>query len=363
MSNPAQSYDRVAKSEAARGLQVQNRAAYRAFNNFAKAAIIRHALQQFDGVPTGIAFLDLASGRGGDLAKILVVGRGTPVLRYTALDVSPASIEEARRRCTELYKGGKVQCSGANMAIDVFDVFSPDAWSASPLTQQPASYHIASMQFALHYGCSELERLRRFLAAVSNSLVDGGVFCGTTSDGPVLRKYLARELDRFKQQAASKKKEQNADDVEGVSDSNATPSQTSAAPFRISFPDSTTEETVSQLQRLFDGNSGEDVPALGIAYRFQLDDTVSGNDLVDDIEYSIPRYLLLEEAKRAGLQPVPEMCKNLYEGFRAGYVPSGDIRPPLTESDILLSSFYFCFCFRRVARNNTIEASDSAKKE
>ena len=325
------SYDRVAQSEAQRANPRESagastdRAAYRAYNNFVKATLIRTALQRWtaDSASGGIAFLDLASGRGGDLAKILVPNRAqsVPVTRYAALDISSESVAEARRRLAAMQAKASPGCT---MDIDVADVFDVAGEWRTRECLAARRYHVVSMQFALHYGCSSLQRLRQFLGCVSAALVDGGWFIGTTVDGEALR----RRLQMLNSNLAS---------------SNDTGAH-GAAPFCISFAAGQQGPDAAQLA------SAAAFP-LGLAYRFQLD------ALVDDVEYSVPWSVLCAEAAAAGLDAVSDHCLNMYEGYKSFYVPQGDIRPPLTDGDVALVSFYVTFAFcKRGATPSTPQA-------
>lgn len=330
MSSSSSSYDKVARSEASKASPFdQDRAAYRAYNNYFKAAQIRHSLAHWTPETTradGISYLDLASGRGGDLAKILVRNKAqaVPVTVYAALDVSKESVAEARRRYetmaqnprTAVLMGDAAAKKPPQVLIDVADVFDTRTTWREHGALATRKYDVVGMQFALHYGCSSAASLGAFLKCVSDVLVDGGYFVGTTVDYRSLR----RKVTKQHQQALSS-------------------SSSYSSCFTV-----TLQHPAEDLPKLLIDDGDRDEGVIGIPYRFQLD------ELVDDIEFSIPWSVLRQEAAKVGLAAIDSQCKNLYdESFRSGYVPDDNVRPNLRESDVELVSFYIGFMFEKKA--------------
>lgn len=318
------SYDKIARSEASKTnpFDPNSRAAYRAYNNYFKAAQIRHVLSAAQWTtktcPEGLAVLDLASGRGGDLAKILVKSKSQhiPVTVYAALDISKDSVAEAKRRFETMSTNPRTaQTFGLDgkapqTLIDVANVFDTEKTWKEHMALTTRKFQVVVMQFALHYGCKCVETLSSFLKCVSDVLVDDGFFCGTTVDYENgLKKKVAR------QQQKEETKNRNSH-------------------FKV-----TLQDPEKDTPRLLADN---DV-VIGVPYRFQID------ELVDDVEYSIPTSILKEEAEKVGLICVE--CENLYETnggkYKNGYIPDGNIRPELGEGDIELISFYIGFVFQK----------------
>lgn len=111
--------------------------------------------------------LDIACGRGGDLAKWDAAG----VRQVIGIDISPKEIEEAHRR----YEQGRfrTQCE--------FRVSSTLA--ALPWTISDASCDVVTCMFALQYFWSSDAAIRHVLSNVSRVLKPGGIFMGTVPDG------------------------------------------------------------------------------------------------------------------------------------------------------------------------------------
>jgi len=143
------------KEERARGLA----APLKRYHNTIK----RHLLRVF--AKDANRLLDVACGRGGDLAKWDACG----VKHVLGLDISPREIEEARRR----------YCEGS---------FRPqcDFQECSTLTSHPwtfGAFDVVTCMFALHYFCSSEDVVTHIFNQISSSLNPGGVLIITVPDG------------------------------------------------------------------------------------------------------------------------------------------------------------------------------------
>lgn len=126
-------------------------------------------------------YLDVACGRGGDVAKWIRAGVGF----VRGIDVSPAEIEEARRRYAAVRPPPrKTTC--------VFEVVHSPAWflEASPAAASVSSpattarYDVVACMFAVHYFFESRDLARSFFSYVASVLEPGtGLFIGTFPDG------------------------------------------------------------------------------------------------------------------------------------------------------------------------------------
>lgn len=119
------------------------------------------------------SLLDIAVGRGGDLFKWQAAG----ITNVTGIDINSESIhskDPSNPGAIMRYKNSKIKNVKVNYIVgDVTD----------PKLSIKGKYSFVSCQFALHYFFESEESLRNVLKLVSNILVLGGYFYGTTVDG------------------------------------------------------------------------------------------------------------------------------------------------------------------------------------
>lgn len=128
------------------------------FHNNIKREIIRSFCTK------GGSLLDVACGRGGDLSK----WNGLNYVR--GIDISPAEIDEARRRHVESFPG--LVCE-----FDVCDTFGTETYTSTRM------YDSITCMFALQYFCETESMLDTFMSNVSSNLKRGGCFIGTVPCG------------------------------------------------------------------------------------------------------------------------------------------------------------------------------------
>lgn len=149
-------YDTMTTALAARGFV--RASPLRKFHNDAKRALLEvfaaHAPR----------LLDLACGRGGDLHK----WRALDVKRVLGLDISGASIEEARARCASI--GAELR-----FTFERADLMTPWASTTGP-------FDVVTCMFALHYFFESERAAQTLLKTVADNLKDGGVFVGIVPD-------------------------------------------------------------------------------------------------------------------------------------------------------------------------------------
>ena len=144
--------------------------------------------------------LDLASGRGGDLAKWADQGVGYVL----GLDISPGECEEANRRYMEMRNQGKMGHLVAEYRqsddVGVKVLYLVDS------TPTPAqAFNVVSCMFAFHYFFADLLTLKTFLKTVSDNLCEGGIFMGCLPDGLRI-KELVEESGIFENEMVTIKK-------------------------------------------------------------------------------------------------------------------------------------------------------------
>lgn len=141
----------------------------RQMHNLIKASLI----QRFSGDKV----LDLACGRGGDLAKY------TKTQSYVGIDMSPDSIAEAKTRA-----------AGVPMQTE-FEV--QDITSLEMDRFEAGSLDTVSCMFALHYLWGRVEHMDKLLCQINTWLKPGGYFIGIIPDAESVMDCAAEALLSF----------------------------------------------------------------------------------------------------------------------------------------------------------------------
>ena len=146
-------------------------------NNWVKATLIGTYTQRGDAV------LDLASGKGGDLAK----WQASEIALYVGADIAASSVEDSRNRYN------------ADQRPFPARLFSGDAFAAdlASLLQDDLPFDVVSCQFAFHYAFDAEDRARNSLKNIAALLRPGGAFIATVPDANVLVRKL-RNADGLK---------------------------------------------------------------------------------------------------------------------------------------------------------------------
>ncbi|GBG33282.1 mRNA cap guanine-N7 methyltransferase [Hondaea fermentalgiana] len=100
--------------------------------------------------------LDLACGRGGDLAKWRA--SAATIQSYVGVDIASVALEEARRRAPSGNQHVFVEGDISDPALEEHEAFKGQ------------SFDVVSTQFAFHYLCGEEDRCERFFSLCSNAL-------------------------------------------------------------------------------------------------------------------------------------------------------------------------------------------------
>ena len=153
-------YDRAAKKSKANLQQTDMDMQIRKFHNKIKQELLLHFKNE--------SLLDLACGRGGDIAKWMHAN----YKNVTAIDFSAESIAEAHSRM-DMYK---YLAKSTKIKFQIFDL-------KQKLPELERKYDTVSCMFALHYFLETKETALTFFTNVSNSLNKNGVFLGVGPDG------------------------------------------------------------------------------------------------------------------------------------------------------------------------------------
>jgi mRNA (guanine-N7-)-methyltransferase len=121
--------------------------------------------------------LDIGCGRGGDLSK----WNGLNYIR--GIDISPAEIDEARRRHVESFP--KLACE-----FDVCDTFGSQAYTSTRI------YDSVTCMFAIQFFFETESILDTFMHNVSSNLKKGGCFVGTVPCGQRIHDAISKS-NRF----------------------------------------------------------------------------------------------------------------------------------------------------------------------
>lgn len=152
--DPERHYDAMSVTLAATG---QMRTPLRKFHNDAKRALLELFAKRAGKL------LDLACGRGGDLHK----WRALEVKKVLGLDISGASIDEARARCAAIRADLRFSFERADLA---------EPWlGADP-------YDVVSCMFALHYFFDTERAAQAIVKTAADNLREGGYFIGIVPD-------------------------------------------------------------------------------------------------------------------------------------------------------------------------------------
>jgi len=133
----------------------------RRHHNSIKRDILRRAAQMLGSRPTSV--LDLACGRGGDLAKLQALGCEA----YYGFDVNDELLAEAQKRSCPLTMKTDFQRQDLRKAA----------------VNLPHEVPLVTCNFALHYFWGSLGEWEKFLASVTGNLASGGIFACTLFDG------------------------------------------------------------------------------------------------------------------------------------------------------------------------------------
>lgn len=175
----------------------------RRFNNWVKSELIRKAAAASRPPGGPLSVLDLACGKGGDLSK----WANAKPTNYVGVDIAKQSLDDAAGRLRGMgNKLAGVPCRlveaslGNTSLVDGESAFATwdgscdgGAWSSRPRPLQRDAFHVASMQFAIHYMFETRPRAEALFRDLGLALRAGGRFVATTIDARALaRAALAR---------------------------------------------------------------------------------------------------------------------------------------------------------------------------
>ena len=126
--------------------------------------------------------LDICCGKGGDLQKWQM----NRISHYVAVDLSENSVRSASERFKKMKYNGKLPFHSIFIVNNVGD----EKNSFLKYIDKRILFDVASCQMSMHYLCESESTARSFLKNVSDKLVPGGYFIGTTLDSNVLVRKL-----------------------------------------------------------------------------------------------------------------------------------------------------------------------------
>jgi len=241
------------------------------------------------------SFLDLACGRGGDIAKWCDAG----IKSVRGFDLSAESVVEATVRYESFLAARPEAIGNFRVNFEQTDSIGRDGWACSE------QFDAVSCMFALHYFCGTERSTRDFFEGVASNLKVGGYFFGTVPNGK--------------------------DIVEHVSNTSGT-----------------YESKMLRLERKWEGKPA----AFGSVYSCTIDGTVTeeGSD-----EYLVYSSVITTVAALYGLVPVtvytdPKLCSMLEGGQTQSvifkrFLPT--YRPGTDPSMTTASQIFSTFCFRK----------------
>ena len=121
-------------------------------------------------LPKDSFHLELACGRGGDVLKLTHEKEAHKLFGLVGIDVSPASVEEMRRRVTK---------AGLLARLFVCDIGRFE-WGTALCEQDAPKFDSVSIQFALHYFTTSPDDLRHMFQQLALVCEDHAVVFGTT---------------------------------------------------------------------------------------------------------------------------------------------------------------------------------------
>lgn len=154
----------------------------RSHHNWTKNVIVGCAAGLW-GEGAALQVLDLACGRGGDLFKWDKTTKGNrqTIASYLGVDVAYGAIGEAARRASRFHFPHRFECADLSKQDDLRRVAT---------TFHPNTFHVASMQFALHYFFNREESIHNLFSFMASSLQAGGIFICTYADGNTIVRKL-----------------------------------------------------------------------------------------------------------------------------------------------------------------------------
>ena len=172
----------------------------RDFHNWIKLVLISNISKLVSNVSKGpIALLDIAVGRGGDLAK----WNKSNIRFVFGFDKSEKSISNtdeedpgALQRLST-FKGLRIN----NVHFEVGNALKPSKDLINSIDlflskNKLKGFNIVSCQFALHYFFKTEIDLKIVLTLVSRNLNSGGYFIGTTTNGEIIKKIFKETKEK-----------------------------------------------------------------------------------------------------------------------------------------------------------------------
>ena len=193
-----------------RGLQKQRNLLphLREFHNrYVKSHLIQAAKQYASQTfvnSSGITLIDFAAGQLNDIAK----WDENKFAQVLAIDVDKTSVETNYQQNFYKHKTQTMKLdvlwgdSSKEIRFPPHDAFpnEMDKKFIAALVNSPSvpfyGFHVASIQFALHYMFESHQKLHGFLRNLQEMTATNGLFIGTCFDGSVVNRYLGEEMKK-----------------------------------------------------------------------------------------------------------------------------------------------------------------------
>lgn len=282
----------------------------RSHHNWIKNVLIGCATGLW-GERATLQVLDLACGRGQDLFKWdkTIKNNHQSISSYMGIDIAYGAIGEATRRASAFHFPHRFECA---------DLSNQDALMKMSSLYPRNSFHIASMQFALHYFFNREESIHNLFSFLASTLQAGGVFICTYADGnSVVRKLRDRQWCLHR-------------------DTGWPPQQVV-----VSNPYFTLETDLKTMQDL------ETSPTpFGHSYRFSLDGAVRGQReylVPDDVLNTIANHYGFKTVVESNFQPfTKDVMKTDRHGHAMRYMHVFGNVPEIPHDEWDCSSLYKC---------------------
>lgn len=227
----------------------------RSFNNWVKSCIIQKfsptekAVEQEEELGWGetakepeeikpLLVLDIGCGKGGDLQKWSKAPQQLAL--YVGLDPAEISVNQARDRYKEMWRGRRPRFDGQFGVKDCFGEWIGDVPIVKEVGIDPTpntmnrwgkggGFDIVTMMFTMHYSFECEEKVNMMLRNVSGALKKGGRLIGVCPNSDVIsggvKNWFQKNPDKYKVQPPmddnEQEQESNGADSEGPSWSNS----------------------------------------------------------------------------------------------------------------------------------------------
>ncbi|XP_021965548.1 mRNA cap guanine-N7 methyltransferase [Folsomia candida] len=161
----------------------------RSFNNWIKSMLISDTIKRIqrekDEDKDDLTVLDMCCGKGGDIQKWV---KSNAVKHVVFADIAETSVEQCADRYRNLYPPGRGQK----------EIFSAEFVTADctkdtlrgKYSSPDIKFDLVSVQFSFHYSFESIKQATKMLENISDNLISGGYFIGSTPNDNRIVKWL-----------------------------------------------------------------------------------------------------------------------------------------------------------------------------